>query len=194
MFVITQNMFLAIGAGVCLYFKRDLFIKLITGENIDDNLNVKEELIKLIFRIYIVGVISKVYFPFTLAWGEYINFIEPVIILNPLYSIEIIYQQGGIMNLIYNLGGNLILLMPMGFFISYYFSNIFNTLKRVFISIFLISLFIESTQVVLSLIVPNICRFFEINDLILNSIGGVFGWKVYNNLIYIKSMDLLKKS
>lgn len=35
--------------------------------------------------------------------------------------------------------------------------------------------------VVLSLIVPNICRFFEINDLILNSIGGVLGWKLYNN-------------
>lgn len=181
MFVITQNMFLAFGAVVCLYFKRDLFIKLITGKNIDSNLNVKEELIKLIFRIYIVGVISKVYFPFIMAWGEYINFREPVIILNPLYSIEIIYKHGGVMNLIYNLGGNILLLMPMGFFISYYFSNIFNTLKRVFISMFLISLFIESTQVVLSLIVPNICRFFEINDLILNSIGGVLGWKLYNN-------------
>lgn len=35
--------------------------------------------------------------------------------------------------------------------------------------------------VVLSLIVPNIGRFFEINDLILNSIGGVLGWKLYNN-------------
>lgn len=194
MFVITQNMFLALGVVLCLYFKRDLFIKLITGKNIDSNLNIKEEVIKLIFRIYIVGVISKVYFPFIMAWGEYINFIEPVIILNPLYSIEIIYKHGGVMNLIYNLGGNLLLLMPMGFFISYYFSNIFNTLKRVFISMFLISLFIESTQVVLSLIVPNICRFFEINDLILNSIGGVVGWKLYNNLICMKRMNLLKKS
>lgn len=194
MFVITQNMFLALGVVLCLYFKRDLFIKLITGKNIYSNLNIKEEVIKLIFRIYIVGVISKVYFPFILAWGEYVNFREPVIILNPLYSIEIIYKQGGVMNLIYNIGGNLLLLMPMGFFISYYFSNIFNTLKRVFISIFLISLFIESTQVVLSLIVPNICRFFEVNDLILNSIGGVVGWKLYNNLIYMKSMNLLKKS
>ena len=54
--------------------------------------------------------------------------------------------------------------------------------KYVFSSIFLISLFIESTQVVLSLIVPNICRFFEINDLILNSTGGILGWKLYNNL------------
>ena len=130
-----------------------------------------------------------------MAWGEYINFIGPVIILNPLYSIEIIYQQEGIMSLIYNLGGNFLLLMPMGFFISYYFSNIFNTLKRVFISMFLISLFIESTQVVLSLIVPNICRFFEVNDLMLNSIGGVVGWKLYNDLICrrVKSIDLLKK-
>lgn len=182
MFVITQNEFFALGVVLCLYFKRALLVQLITGKNINSNLNIKEEVIKLIFRIYIVGVISKVYFPFTVAWGEYINFREPVIRLNPVYSIKIIYQQGGIRSLIYNLGGNLLLLMPMGFFISYYFNNIFNTLKRVFIAMFLISLFIESTQVVLSLIVPNICRFFEINDLILNSIGGVLGWKLYNNL------------
>lgn len=183
MFIITQNMFLALGAVLCLCFKIDLLVKIITGKNIYSNLNIKKEVIKLIFRIYIVGVISKVYFPFPLAWGEYVNFIEPVIILNPLYSIEIIYKQGGVMNLIYNIGGNLLLLMPMGFFITYYFSNIFNTLKRVFISMFLISLFIESTQVVLSLIVPNISRFFEVNDLILNSIGGVVGWKLSGELL-----------
>lgn len=193
MFVITQNMFLALGIVLCLYFKRDLLIQIITRKNIYSNLNVKEELIKIIFRIYIVGVISKVYFPFPLACGKYIKIREPEIILNPFYSIEIIYQRGGIMNLIYDLGGNFLLLMPMGFFISYYFSNIFNTLKRVFVSMFLISLFIESTQVVLSLIVPNISRFFEINDLILNSIGGVVGWKLYNSSIYIKSMNLFKK-
>ena len=181
MFVITQNEFFALGVVLCLYFKRDLLVQLITGENIDSNLNIKE-VIKLIFRIYIVGVVSKVYFPFTVAWGEYINFREPVVRLNPFYGVEIIYHQGGIRSLIYNLGGNLLLLMTMGFFISYYFNNIFNTLKRVFIAMFLISLFIESTQVVLSLIVPNIYRFFEINDLILNSIGGVLGWKLYNNL------------
>ena len=192
MFVITQNEFLALGVVLCLYFKRDLLVQLITRENIDSNLNIKEEVIKLIFRIYIVGVFSKVYFPFTMAWGEYINFREPVIILNPFDGIEVIYQQGGIRNLIYNLGGNLILLMPMGFFISYYFSNIFNTLKRVFISMFLISLFIESTQVVLSLIVPNIRRFFEINDLIFNSIGGVLGWKLYKKLFDVeKSLEVI---
>lgn len=123
------------------------------------------------------------YFPFTTYWGEYINFREPVVRLNPVYSIKIIYHQGGIRSLIYNLGDNLSLLMPMLFFISYYFNNIFNTLKRVFITMFLISLFIESTQVVLSLIVPNICRFFEITDLILNSIGVVLGWNLYNYLI-----------
>lgn len=51
---------------------------------------------------------------------------------------------------------------------------------------FLISLFIESTQVVLSLIVPNICRFFEINDLIFKSIGGVLGWKLYKKLFDVE--------
>ena len=53
MFIITQNMFLALGVVLCLYFKRNLFIKLIIWENIDSNLNLKKEAIKLIFRIYI---------------------------------------------------------------------------------------------------------------------------------------------
>ena len=52
MFVITQNEFFALGVVLCLYFKRDLLVQLITGENIDSNLNIKEEVIKLIFRIY----------------------------------------------------------------------------------------------------------------------------------------------
>ncbi len=56
---------------------------------------------------------------------------------------------------------------------------------------FLISLFIESTQVILSLIFPNICRFFETNDLILNSIGGVLGWKLYKKLFDIYSNEVI---
>lgn len=76
MFVITQNEFFALGVVLCLYFKRALLVQLITGKNINSNLNIKEEVIKLIFRIYIVGVISKVYFPFTVAWGEYLSLIH----------------------------------------------------------------------------------------------------------------------
>ena len=58
MFVITQNEFFALGVVLCLYFKKDLLVQLKTGENTDSTLNIKEEVIKLIFSVYIVGVVS----------------------------------------------------------------------------------------------------------------------------------------
>lgn len=179
MFIITQKEFLAVGIVLCLYWKLDLLIYVTSGEKLLNKSKVRNEFIKLIFFMYIVGVISKVYFPLTVAWGEYINFKNPVIRLNPISSILIIYNDGGMKSVIYNLGGNLLLLMPMGFFIGYYFRNIFNNMKRILIAIFLVSLFIESTQVVLSLILPNVYRFFEINDLICNTVGGCLGYYLF---------------
>lgn len=193
MVVITQNTFLFFGIIVCLFLKRNLLINIIIRKNKDSNLNIKKEITTVIIYIYIVGVISKVYFPFTMAWGEYVRVKEPVIILNPINSIKLVYGQGGIEGFIYNFGGNFILLMPMGMFISYYFNNIFNTLKKVFISMFLVSLFIESTQVVITLIFPNVCRYFETSDLLLNSIGGALGWKIYNKLFYMYNNKILSE-
>lgn len=175
MFIITQNEFFALGVILCLYFKRSLLISIMTDKKIEDKIN---ELIKLIFIIYIAGIASRVYFPLTVAWGEYVNFRPPVIRLDPIYSVWIIFKEGGIRSIIYNLGGNLLLLMPMGAFIYHYFREKVNSIKKVALMVFLISLFIESTQIILSLVFPNVCRYFEINDLILNTIGGVLGYKV----------------
>lgn len=44
---------------------------------------------------------------------------------------------------------------------------------------FFMSLFIESSQVILSLIFPNTKRFFEVNDLICNTLSGVWGYYIY---------------
>lgn len=193
MFIITQKEFLAVGIVLCLYWKLDLLVHIISGEKLVNESKIKDELIKLIFCMYLVGVISKIYFPMTIAWGEYINFREPVIRLNPITSVLIIYNEGGMRSVIYNLGGNLLLLMPMGFFIGYYFSNIFNSIKKILIAMFLVSLFIESTQVVLSLILPNVYRFFEINDLILNTAGGCLGYYLFKirNRVEIISDNLV---
>lgn len=44
---------------------------------------------------------------------------------------------------------------------------------------FFMSLFIESSQVILSLVFPNTKRFFEVNDLICNTLSGVWGYYIY---------------
>lgn len=44
---------------------------------------------------------------------------------------------------------------------------------------FFMSLFIESSQVILSLVFPNTKRFFEVNDLMCNTLSGVWGYYIY---------------
>ena len=52
-------------------------------------------------------------------------------------------------------------------------------MKRVlFISLF-ISLFIECSQVTLSVIIPNYSRTFDTMDLLCNSISGLIGYGLY---------------
>ena len=54
----------------------------------------------------------------------------------------------------------------------------FNMQKVLIISLF-ISLFIECSQVTLSMIIPNFARTFDTMDLICNSISGLIGYRLY---------------
>ena len=69
-----------------------------------------------------------------------------------------------------NIGGNLLLFVPFGVFVSYYIKNykLFPVLVLSFIS----SLSIELTQY-------KIGRVFDIDDIILNMIGGLLGYMFF---------------
>ena len=65
------------------------------------------------------------------------------------------YQRYGLGEVVKNIGGNLFLLAPLIFFICYYFKKLnFNIKNILFISL-AISLFIECSQVTISMIIPN---------------------------------------
>ncbi|HFD2045019.1 TPA: VanZ family protein [Clostridium perfringens] len=55
---------------------------------------------------------------------------------------------------------------------------------------FFMSLFIESSQVILSLVFPNTKRFFEVNDLICNTLSGVWGYYIY---IKITNLNIIPR-
>ena len=55
---------------------------------------------------------------------------------------------------------------------------------------FFMSLFIESSQFILSLVFPNTKRFFEINDLMCNTLSGVWGYYIY---IKITKLDIIPR-
>lgn len=54
---------------------------------------------------------------------------------------------------------------------------------------FFMSLFIESSQVILSLVFPNTKRFFEVNDLICNTLSGVWGYYIYIKITKLNIMQ-----
>lgn len=90
------------------------------------------------------------------------------------------YQRYRLGEVIKNIGGNLLLLTPLIFFICYYFKKLSFNVKNILIISLFISLFIECSQVTISMIIPNYSRTFGTIDLICNGISGVIGYKLYN--------------
>lgn len=117
------------------------------------------ELINLGFIIYILSLFYIVTFQdVNYGTNNYIPFKEITR-----------YEIGS--NLFYkNVLGNVLLFIPLGFFISYYLKT-----KKFYLPTFLIIIFstvIEFTQ-------TKIGRTFDIDDIILNVVGGIIGYNIY---------------
>ena len=140
---------------------------------------LKKKFVKMIFSIYISLLISIVYFPLPISWGKYIVYKKPNIHLIPWESTIGMYQRYGLGEVIKNIGGNLLLLAPLIFFICYYFKKLNFNIKNILLISLAISLFIECSQVTISTIMPNYARTFDTIDLIFNGISGVIGYKLY---------------
>ena len=78
-----------------------------------------------------------------------------------------------------NVLGNIIMFLPYGFFTSYFLKE--NKLLPIFILTILTSLTIETTQLMIG-------RVFDIDDIVLNIIGGVLGHYLY--IVILKIGDL----
>lgn len=71
---------------------------------------------------------------------------------------------------------NLLLLLPFGAYLSYYFNN---NLRKTILVTFLISMFFELTQLTgLYGIYPRPYRLFSVDDLVLNTFGGLLGYNL----------------
>lgn len=79
--------------------------------------------------------------------------------------------------------GNILLFIPLGFFLPLVFNKL-NNLKQISIVIILSSLSIEVIQLLMSIYLQFPYRYCDIDDLILNSIGGILGFFI---LYYTRS-------
>ena len=100
---------------------------------------------------------------------------------------EILRYEFGSSFFIHNVLGNILLFIPFGFFVSF----ILRSKKPTYIIIvtFITSLVIELTQLLIG-------RTFDVDDVLLNIIGGFLGYLVYViiQVIYDKLPDVLKKT
>ncbi|PZM85731.1 hypothetical protein DLH72_01540 [Candidatus Gracilibacteria bacterium] len=135
--------------------------------------NFKNFIIYSIFYFYIIYLLSVAFFPIPLGnflkenfeLAKYVNLIP----LNFYKNYEPIKE----------ILRNLILLLPAGFFINLICKNIIFSYKKAFLYGFLISLFIEFFQLVIIYFFGRTFKVFDINDLILNTLGFVLGFCIY---------------
>lgn len=125
-----------------------------------------EEMLKLGFMVYIISLFYVVTFQ-DVSWSTS-NFIP---------FKEIFRYQLFSPSFIKNVFGNMIMFMPYGFFISY-FLKLDKKRYVIFLSL-LTSVTIEVTQMIIG-------RVFDVDDILLNVIGGILGYLIYRILHNIK--------
>ena len=90
------------------------------------------------------------------------------------------FKENGI-NSVINDALNIIVFVPTRMIISFYTKGI--EWKEVIKKFFFISLFVELSQLFLGLLIGSSNRIFDINDLIMNTIGGIVGFIIFKNII-----------
>ena len=98
--------------------------------------------------------------------------------INNLIPFKMIYniiKSESLIVSIYQIGGNLILLFPLGYLIPMLSDKKIN-LKKIILIMFCITFCIESIQFIIGKIINFNYRCFDVDDMILNTLGGVFGY------------------
>ena len=122
---------------------------------------IYKELLSLSFLIYIMCLFQVVTFQDDTTWSSN-NFIP---------FKEIMRYNMGSRLFFKNVIGNMVMFLPYGFFVSYYLDN--KKLSLTFTLAIITSVAIETVQLIIG-------RIFDIDDIILNVIGGTLGFYIYH--------------
>ena len=135
------------------------------------------------FILYMICVYFLAIFP--LPDTDSIDMSSPVCQLIPFnFILDIIKESSQFKSLwlvltdssVYTVLFNILMFIPFGMYLRYYFKN---NLKKTILFSFLFSLFLELTQLTgLYFIYPHPYRLFDVDDLIINTLGGIIGYFV----------------
>lgn len=154
--------------------------------------NLGDEILTNLFIIYLFLLIGITILPITIGemspYLQELSFIERCNI-NIVPFIDYFKGANYIGSIIRNVVGNLVLLMPFILYICAK-SEKSRDLKSTTKIVFFISLSIELTQLFMNIFGLSYIRVVHVEDLILNTLGGVIAWGIFK-LMYrgkIKSM------
>ena len=122
---------------------------------------IYKELLLLTFIIYIMCLFQVVTFQDDTPWASN-NFIPFKEILRYNMGSRLFFK---------NVVGNLIMFIPYGFFTSYYLDN--KKISLTLVLTIIASISIESVQLIIG-------RVFDVDDIILNILGGICGYLIYH--------------
>ena len=125
-----------------------------------EKITIYKELTMLIFGIYILCLFQVVTFQDDVTWATN-NFIPFKEIMRYNITSRLFFK---------NVLGNMIMFLPFGFFVSYYLKS-----EKLTLPLFLILIASISIEVVQLLI----GRVFDVDDILLNILGGLLGYGIY---------------
>lgn len=154
--------------GTCLILLRIVYLAKNKGEFI-----FYQEVLMMGFMIYTICLFYVVTFQ-DVAWWSSSNFIPFKEMFRYDFGSELFFK---------NVVGNMLMFVPYGFFVSYYLK-----LKKPYI-VFLLSLIVSFTIESIQL---SIGRVFDVDDIVLNVLGGLTGFVIY--IIVKKAFKLFPNS
>ncbi len=162
--MLTETDAIIFGILALLVVEIVLFIK---------RIGFKRKILIGLFVIYITLAISVTLFPIPFQESYISGYIHNFI---PLKSI-ISSFNAGLRPMLSSVVGNIIITMPFGFLITMLRKNKSFLSTLVFIIAF--SLLIELLQLVIGAFIGYWYRNVDVDDLLLNTIGGIIGWAIY---------------
>ncbi|EMY5505499.1 MULTISPECIES: VanZ family protein [Bacillus] len=190
LYMINGSVFIIVGV-ICYLIVRSIFI----GMKSKKGVNWWKELISFLFVIYIGMVVAITLFPipigFPTSFGHIrlsINSIPFASIIKDIDKIGIAYD-GDVLFMIglivRNVGGNILLLMPLGFLAPIIWDK-FKKIKNTILLGLAISISIELLQLTESLF-SGWGRITDIDDVIFNVIGSIVGYFIYKITLMLAS-------
>ncbi|MDE6412496.1 MAG: VanZ family protein [Eubacterium sp.] len=172
-FIIDREPIFIIEMGILLIYAIIMLIR---------KVKFKRLVLNLAFGFYIAVIIAICFFPMASIEGLYI----PNSFIPFKSTIESISESlnTGMKHGFIAVFGNFVMLMPLGVFYSIYVKNF----KLRFLYVFLFSVSIETMQFIVGLIIGCNYRSTDIDDVILNTAGGIIGILLFSLLkkIYLK--------